>query len=113
MNEEVLQRIDALAEKLGVVSEHLWGVLVRQAYVEAVIAAFILLATAAAWVLVVRTYRSHKAEDQYFDIEDHPALTIGSIILAIVSVVVILVCPEIILTALINPEYAALRKILP
>ena len=34
MQEEILKRIDALAEKLGTTGELLWGVLVRQAVME-------------------------------------------------------------------------------
>ena len=35
MNQEILDRIDALAAKLGVTSDALWAILVRQARVEA------------------------------------------------------------------------------
>lgn len=34
MNEEILKRIDALAAKLGVTAQYLWGVMVREAKVE-------------------------------------------------------------------------------
>jgi hypothetical protein len=37
MNEEVLRRLDAIAAELGVVSEHLWEVCVRQAMLEGVV----------------------------------------------------------------------------
>lgn len=36
MNQEILNRLDALAAKLGIASSHLWEVLVRQGQVELV-----------------------------------------------------------------------------
>ena len=35
MNEETLQAVTALAQKLGTTSEYLWSVLIQQAYLEA------------------------------------------------------------------------------
>ena len=34
MNQEIMQRIDALANKLGTASEYLWGAMVKQQYIE-------------------------------------------------------------------------------
>lgn len=38
IQQELLKRLDAFAQKLGVTAEHLWGVLVKQAQIEATIA---------------------------------------------------------------------------
>lgn len=40
ISDELLKRLDLLAQKLGVTIEHLWQVLVRQAYIEAYFAIF-------------------------------------------------------------------------
>jgi hypothetical protein len=50
MNEQWLDRVDALAAQLGLVGEHLWGVLILQAYINSGLAILIaVIAGTATW----------------------------------------------------------------
>ena len=53
IQQELLQRLDAIAAKLGVTVEYLWRILVKQAQVEAVYSGlYIIAGLATAWVSV-------------------------------------------------------------
>lgn len=116
MDEQVLERVDALAAKLGVVGEHLWDVLVRQVYVDAALATFWVLAVCGVLAWTVRGFRNHRAKSGERDlIMDDGAMgwVLGLVLLAILAPIVLGYGIETIVTALTNPEYAALRKVLP
>lgn len=111
MDEQVMQRIDALAAKLGVVGEHLWEVLVRQAYITGATnlfhAAFVAVVVAAyfKWVVPWANAGGHYDERWIGAGLAGAALTVWTIIaflLALDGVGYIL-----------NPEYFALRKVTP
>lgn len=125
MNEEVQKKaidmLEALAEKLGTTLEHLWGVLLRQALVEGIYSAVLVVVGALtlgvliyAYILVVRAGRneSKRENDPFFQ---HLAQIAGGLAFCLFGT---LVCDLLILknvhTALIcfiNPEYWAIREV--
>jgi TRAP-type C4-dicarboxylate transport system permease small subunit len=113
--EKVTQYIDALAAKLGVAAEHVYGVLVRQQVADGVVGlsifAFLLV------LLVISIYLAIKFISKSENGEDVEGFIAGAfgfaaiIIGAIVLIQVIFFVPSDI-KQLINPEYYAIREIL-
>jgi len=108
--------IDALALKLGTTAEHLWGVLVRQAYVESMTNAILLIASWAAaalwtkWLLKSRRATIADGDDDW---------TMGQIISVTILgfyMVILLIATygnaDAIVSGFINPEFFALSKIM-
>ena len=104
-----LERIDALAAKLGMVTEHLWGVLVRAQPIEAIntlvfFALFLALLTACA---------KYKWFGPFVDEKDNPigtniAIGVGLGFLVLVWGGVQFFALTSVAQKLFNPEYAAL-----
>ena len=109
--QEILKRIDALTEKLGVTSGYIWEITVRQQ----TISAYILIATFAFISLVTvtwykyfnrRSVTSTIANNNYEEIAIFGA-AIGTVIASILFVVVAVGA----IPTLLNPEYAALKDL--
>jgi cytochrome bd-type quinol oxidase subunit 1 len=116
ITEEVLKRIDALAAKLGVVAEHLWEVLVRQAAIDG----YVHLAWAAvlfviSTVLVTVSYRLYKRAMQN-DTNDGPGYGFCAVMFFLLGLLCFLggsvgnVMNAI--SELANPEFAALKLLI-
>lgn len=109
MNEETLQRIDALAAKLGVVGEHLWAVLLEQAYIAGVTATvasvFCILAAIALFVVAWAMFKDSTEWDM------------GGWVLALIAALLAgafaIGFAHDAATCFLNPEYYALQKVLP
>ena len=121
MVQQVLARLDALAAKLGTTAQYLWGVLLRQAQVEAwtdlAIAIIFIVVGIAASVGLVKAIKVWKSEPERGYLSDTTenvciAFFIGYPIVMIVSLWVSLY--QIIEAAqiLINPAYWALQHLL-
>jgi hypothetical protein len=70
MNEELQKKLASLASKLGTTTEHLWGVLIRQAYIDGFNSLLSLLfclllavATIASFLYLQRKYRNVSPEE--------------------------------------------------
>ena len=110
--------LEVLATKLGVTADHLWGVLVKQAYVNATMTAIqeilIVLIGVALWkVHKFLSSEEGRDESRYSEHEGLAGLPmiISGMIFAIL-VVCGFFCLDQIATGFINPEYYALNKIL-
>jgi H+/Cl- antiporter ClcA len=114
LQKEVFSRLDALADKLGVVSGHLWEVLVRQAYVEAISSCvFFVLAVIAIFGIYrygVLTFAKIKS-NEWDDFAIVPFTVIG-VLVGLFSGIAIVTCVGTIITGFANPEYAALNSVL-
>lgn len=111
---QVFARIDALASKLGVAGAHLWGVLVRQAYVDFVTALmstvicsiFLLLW----WKVVVPRWNG------WLDDADDKTLNLmfSGLILVVLTVLLIVSLVNLIhgTGEIVNPEYQAIQTII-
>lgn len=111
---EALDRIDAMAEKLGVVSAHLWEVLVAAAYGEALAH---LLLTLAGLSMGVWMIRKAVAIDSWFLWEgDAPGPSLGLIaaggLLTLMSLIVAANRVPECAAILFSPEYGAWLKVL-
>lgn len=122
MNDKTLDLLTRLADKFGTTAEHLWGVLVKQAKIAAVLdfaSTAILIVILIAAVRFVKSKTTKRTPDNYgrrtseWD-ED------GAIIAWVVTVIAgLMTCAAIYanlsngITAAFNPEYWALKQILP
>lgn len=119
MEQKIVEIIDKLAEKLGVASEFIWSVLVKQAFVEAVISIFwaiIMYLSAFVFYIFVRNlFKEYSEAQKNKPNEDYEGYVIAVIMSGAAGLICLLI--GLFQTAdaihcLINPEYWALRKIL-
>lgn len=113
MEKETRELIQDLATELGVRADHLWEVLITQAYVQGVInlvaCGIIVIITVIGFVITYRRYS--KCGDKC--VQEDRGIT--AFIFALVMLVALCVCIPIgvnSITNFINPEYWALERIL-
>lgn len=112
MNEQILQRIDALAAKLGTTAQYLWGVLIRQARIEVIeniICIAVFVAFGYAMFRVCAKY-AHAWED--CDNFPEAMASVFSGIAVVICMIVVAVAFCSIWTPLLNPEFWALKQVL-
>jgi len=123
MNDKTLELLNRLAEKFGTTVEHLWGVLVKQAVISAVTEIVMALAMVAAWVWLFRFVRGKTTEPKETPEDRYPhaewreegaliAWLVAAFALMLVAIQVYRAATTG-LTALLNPEYWALKQLLP
>lgn len=116
MKEETITKyIDQLAKSLNVASEHVYEALLKQAMVSGIIAlvwAVVMLAATIALILVVRRAWIRAQEDPYFDSGDAAVVTGVNGVIIFLVVCFGLYTVEYGLTALLNPEYWAIKEVL-
>lgn len=117
MTQEIMVRIDALAAKLGVTSEYVWGVLVKQAHVEAysltLIAAVLgLLACMAGFAFRHSLKKLMAPNVAYADEEIYGPICVVTAIASVGLTAASLVNVYDAITPLLNPEYWALQQVL-
>jgi hypothetical protein len=110
--EKVTEYIDAMAAKLGVAAEHVYGILVKQQIAEGITYVIVMpLILAVLAFVLTKLIKSLKSYEGY-DPEGYIAgIAISGLALLIVFVVAIFVVPEAILK-ISNPEYYAIRELL-
>lgn len=108
MNESTEILIRELAEKLGTTAEHLWGVMVAQALVNASITAIIITA------LMIATGFFYKKLPKFDDDNGITIFLWGAWgWLAVISFISFMVEVPMIVTGFLNPEFWALKQLLP
>jgi hypothetical protein len=114
MKEELLQRLDALAAKLGVAVEHLWDVLVVQGYVEGATALALTLVGASLVVVGVRMLKKNLILLVGADQDEEPRYGVMAFVWGIGAVVgcIVFATNVIYVKYLFNPEFYALYEIL-
>lgn len=114
MKEELLKRLDALAAKLGVASEHIWQVLVKQAGVAAVENLIGILIGVAVMILGPWLFQKGRTTPKVNG--DSTDLAVAQMVIGVVclavSVVVTIACVVSLPTLVMNPEYFALQKVM-
>jgi hypothetical protein len=120
MSEEVEKQLAALCAKIGVTADHLWAVLVRQAYIEAIsslctlVVCLVLAAIAVyGFLLVQRKYRSVSPEELRLSMWPPPAY-MRWFILGIVLFFLLLVASNNfywLISDLFNPEWFAFKAL--
>lgn len=119
MNEETLKLIEAFAAKLGTTAEHVWAVLVRQAYVSGWCDLVFYLAVSIAVALTLKLAKKcqQKAKEEsdkrgWGDEEGWVAGLTACLITSMILVLVSILSIDDTITKFFNPEYWALRQIL-
>lgn len=116
MNEATTKLVEELAAKLGTTAEHLWGVLVRQAPISGVCDALAIVAWIIGLAWALRLVRSKTKEtDGDAEWEDEGAF-FAWLVWGITAAVVMIVagaCFGDIVASIVNPEYWALKQVMP
>ena len=122
MNDKTIELLNKLADKFGTTVEHLWGVLIKQAAITAVAEIVMALVMIAAWVWMFRFVRGKTAEQpETSDRYAHPEWEQEGALIAwiVVCIAALITCLQIYgalttgATALLNPEYWALKQVMP
>ena len=118
MNEETLKLVEQLAQKLGTTTEYLWGVLIKQAPIDAFTNLFYVLATIISGIGLYKLHKYFLKENEHNNslYYEHEELLVGPMIIAaLIWSTIAIICffsmGEIII-GFINPEYWALNEIL-
>jgi hypothetical protein len=118
MNEQVMEILRVLAEKFGTTTEFLWGILVRQSYVYGVTAIICFLVTSILifgwnwiwWRVEVDEEASRRDQgDRVFAVY---MCRLGGLLLVFIWACLFLSGMLEVTTALINPEYWAIKQVL-
>ena len=111
MNDQTVQLLNQLAQKLGVTTTYLWAVLVKEARIEAISETVWVLFVIGLVVGIVRYWKWVKTLDRYD--ADGPVV-FGIIVSDVIFVFVIIVLCNVsdIPTQLLNPQYWALDQVL-
>ena len=107
LTSEILKRIDALAEKLGVASGQLWSVIVAQARVEGITLLIIAGVLAIVAVGLARLVKRFWGTD---DDAESVIVVVGSVGCVVASTIAF-GCAIGSITPLLNPQYWALQEI--
>jgi hypothetical protein len=124
MNEKVFNKateyIDAIAAKLGVAAEHVYGILVRQQYVEGITTILGSLIFVAVTFFIsrkvtelTRNMREEAKKKSYTDVSDDMvvvACVLGWIVFFLSLIFAAFAIPDSI-AQLVNPEYYAVKEI--
>jgi len=109
---DIVSRLNALADKLGIAAEHLWTILVAQAYNEGITLIIcpliVTLCILITFKLGHKKYRNCPATQ---DEEPYLFWTVGSGILLIMSTIISTIIIKEGILALMNPEYYAWQEI--
>lgn len=112
MNDKTADVLQSLAEKLGTTGDYLWNVLLKQAPIYAVTSTVeILLTVALTYGFVKSIPQAKKFLDGDYDILAGIYLIVAGLVLAMLIVAAFFTVGNI-ATAILNPEYWALDKVL-
>lgn len=118
MSENMEQLLIELAQKLGTTVEHLWGVLVRQAYVEALGDGIIVIALTlfGLWLWRWAARFNERSKDDEFTEDEKENYELASFLSGVVALVswTFLIFGRLpdLFTKLLNPEFWALQEII-
>ena len=122
MEEKAFEYIDAIAANLGVAAEHVYGALLKQAMVSglrSVVYIIICLAVSYAIIKVLKRVYSDVKEDEEGLFVDSYGVTLGGVFALIFGGIALVIMFFVIMadisnasTALLNPEYWALKETL-
>lgn len=119
MTEQIMEGLRQLAEKLGTTVEFLWGVIIKQQYVEPIYGLVAFVSLLSASVLFYKVYKiAHKKKliDPPPKYDTNTAEVMETIALVLVSITIVSAGAALVFSVmeavdLLNPEYAALKDI--
>lgn len=114
MNDKTIELLSGLADKFGTTVDHLWGVLVKQAYVGAwatiVTLGGLIMFSA---ITIITTNKRARADFKNDAVSIASVAFVGACIAGSIGAIGIVgEAPELI-TCFLNPEYWALKQVLP
>lgn len=114
MDQKIIDLLCPLATKLGTTVEHLWMVLVKQAYYEGFYSVinFIILMLFCFLVFKVEKIFWYKDYDDSDAKDFVHGLILGVDIIFSVVFIISILCSTSVISKLINPEYIALQRLL-
>lgn len=117
MNDKIAQLLTELAIKFGTTVEHLWGVLVKQAYINACNQIIYTIIIAVAWFAIYKFVEKKTTipKDSHYADWSGDGKFFGWLLVTAVSIcLMVQLCYTvgICLTAFNNPEYWALKQII-
>ena len=108
MQDEILKRLDALAQKLGTTAEHLWAVLIRQSYIEGVEDVAVGVGCVFAFLFCLRQYLNpREGSDEDVTLCIRIVCILAMVALGIAGMSCLYGAPG----ELGNPEYRALQEV--
>jgi hypothetical protein len=110
MEQKVTELLETLSKKLGVTISHLWDVLVNQAFVFGIYSMLIELGSLCFLIIFVRYCKKNAERLKEVSFDD-----LYFMVGACVSIILLIVSSLLVydtITALVNPEYWALEKVL-
>ena len=111
--EEISQILDELGERLGPAGSRLFELAIRQVYIDGFLSLALTLATIAAWVIALpKVYRWAMDEVGEYGMNDRGFVAVIGGFLAFVVTVGVAAMALSSIPAMLNPEYAAIRKLL-
>ena len=120
MDDKTETLIRELADKFGTTVEHLWGVLVKQAVIEGVYSLLLCVIWSAVCYASANLIRNLSNKSASAEGSQDPALSVDALVFswiawALVTLLVLcFVCTKLLYVGwIINPEYWALKQILP
>ncbi len=123
MNENSQKLLEALAQKLGTTTEYLWGILIKQAPIDAAITLFqivlvmvfgIILFRIHKKMMVVKEYENGYGKEsgyEHYNVGAILPMVVGCFVLVVFSIISFLCIPDVV-SGFFNPEYWALNKVL-
>jgi len=115
LEDKITNLLEKLANKLGTTIEHLWNILIHQAYIEAfkniIMIAFFIIAEILIFKYAVRYNKGKSLEDIDNDFRSITVIILFIIISVFTIIMIASLIPETI-DAIFNPEYWALNHIL-
>ena len=114
--EELTKLLSQLAEKLGTTTEYLWGVLIKQARIEAItgiLDIILFIALLIPFYIYIKWFSKHYRK--LYDNDTEILHWFITVIVGIIMVIWFFVCIcdiNNIITALNNPEYWALKQVM-
>lgn len=116
MNKETLDLLQQLAAKLGTTAEHLWAVLIKQAFISACTDfLFYVITVALLWFAIKKTPKwaqiISNTDSDFIEIGGTAAVVVGWVLVGGLVIAALICIPDTI-AALANPEYWALKQIL-
>ena len=117
MSQEIAKVLDLLAERFGTTIEHLWEVMIRQAYIEAIMGIFVFALLLVVnikfikWAKPITTNDDHETWEKWGVDGVMPVMASGFIML-VISCIAFLMTIDNLVAKLVNPEYWALQQIL-
>jgi hypothetical protein len=114
LDDKIINLLEKLSSKLGTTMEHLWNILIHQAYIEAfkniIIISFFIILEMLIFKYVIRYNKIKNFADIESDFE-FIAVLLFIVILVFIIVITLNLVPETV-DAIFNPEYWALNHIL-